>query len=56
MGHLFTLPLCPDHHTGSAKGPSVHGAKKSFERKYGTQLELLAELQVELGVYDETRP
>lgn len=53
LGHLFSLPLCVRHHTGD--GPSVHGAKKSFERKYGTQIELLAELQLELGVYDDVK-
>lgn len=54
MGHLFTIPLCPGHHTGTDR-PSVHGAKRTFEQQYGTQLELLAELQVALGVYDEVR-
>lgn len=54
MGHLFTIPLCHWHHQiGDDERPSVHGAKKRFEAKYGTQLELLAELKKELGVYDE---
>ena len=54
MGHLFTIKLCPTHHRGDGKQvPSVHGSKKSFERRYGTQLELLAELQVLMGVYDK---
>jgi hypothetical protein len=56
MGHLFSLPLCEAHHTGTdGDRPSVHGAKRSFERRYGAQLDLLSELQVELGVYDEVR-
>jgi hypothetical protein len=55
MGHLFTLPLCdPGHHqNGQQLGMvSVHPWKARFEAKYGTQLELLGRLQVELGVYD----
>ena len=55
MGHLFTLPLCYSHHQGGGLGgiPSVHQAKRTFEKKYGTELELLAGLQVELGLYDK---
>lgn len=56
MGHLFTLPLCdPGHHQNGAQFDmvSVHPYKARFEAKYGTQLELLAKLKVELGVFDE---
>lgn len=56
LGHLFTIPLCPEHHQGDGKAvPSVHGAKRSFVARYGSELELLARLQVELGVYDEVK-
>lgn len=55
MGHLFTLPLCYAHHQGGGLGgvPSVHQAKATFTKRYGSELELLAELQVQLGVYDK---
>lgn len=56
MGHLFTLPLCdPGHHqNGQPLGlVSVHPWKARFEQRYGTQLELLAKLKVELGYFDE---
>jgi hypothetical protein len=56
MGHLFTIGLCdPGHHqNGQQFGMvSVHPWKARFEAKYGTQLELLGRLQVELGVYDK---
>lgn len=55
MGHLFTIGLCdPGHHQhGDQFGMiSVHPWKARFERQYGTQLELLARLKVELGVFD----
>jgi hypothetical protein len=56
LGHLYTIPLCdPGHHKdGRSMGfISVHEAKRSFVARYGTELELLARLQVELGVYDK---
>ena len=54
LGHLFTLPLCPEHHQGDGRQvPSVHGAKRTFVQRYGSELELLAGLQVELGLYDK---
>ena len=54
LGHLFTLPLCYLHHQGDGRQvPSVHGAKRTFVQRYGSELELLAGLQVALGVYDK---
>jgi hypothetical protein len=56
LGHLFTLPLCdPGHHkNGKSLGlVGLHDAKRTFEAKYGTEMELLANLQVKLGVYDK---
>jgi hypothetical protein len=56
MGHLFTIPLCdPGHHKdGHTVGMiSVHDRKRSFVARYGTELELMAMLKVELGYFDE---
>jgi PHP family Zn ribbon phosphoesterase len=54
LGHLHTIPLCPLHHQGDGRQvPSVHFTKRTFVQRYGTELELLAGLQVELGVYDK---
>jgi hypothetical protein len=51
---LFTLPLCPLHHQGDGRQvPSVHFTKRTFVQRYGSELELLAELQVALGLYDK---
>ena len=33
-----TIPLCYDHHQGQF---SIHNNKKEFEKKYGTEKELL---------------
>lgn len=51
IGHLFTLPLCdPGHHqSGAATGMvSRHPNKAQFEKQYGTEAELLAQLQSEI--------
>lgn len=54
LGHLFTLPLCPLHHQGDGRQvPSVHFTKRTFVARYGSELELLAGLQVALGIYDK---
>lgn len=37
-----TLPLCPNHHQHGGKGISYHDAPEQWEKKYGTQMELLA--------------
>lgn len=45
--HFKVLALCAQHHQQDDSDPlqriSVHGAKKPFEARYGTQRELLAE-------------
>ena len=56
IGHLFSLPLCdPGHHQDGEQFGLVsrHPYKARFEAMYGTELELLAELKKELGVFDE---
>ncbi len=55
MGHQYTLPLCPDHHrwpghkNGAVVGPSLADGSKKFEAYWGTQLELLAEVNALIG-------
>jgi len=56
MGHLHTLPLCdPGHHQGGQPLGMVsrHPWKARFEARYGTEHELLAELQLAYAI--ETR-
>ena len=54
LGHLFTIPLCPEHHKSDGRHvPSIHNQRRTFVQRYGTELELLAGLQVELGIYDK---
>ena len=46
-GHLWTIPLCdPGHHQNAPRESgevSRHPNRAEFERRYGTELELLAE-------------
>jgi len=39
--HVFTIPLCLEHHSGSSL--SVHMTHKTFERVIGTEEDLLAQ-------------
>lgn len=52
--HMLVLPLCAPHHqqddTDPARRLSVHGHKAQFTARYGTELELLAEVKQKLGV------
>lgn len=47
-GHKVSLPLCPEHHrfpsTGAVIGPSLADGSKPFHHHWGTQRELLAEV------------
>ena len=44
--HFATIPLCPEHHrTGKL---SVHLGKVEFEKRYGTQKEILEKVNREI--------
>lgn len=49
MGHMYSLPLCdPGHHQNAPKESgevSRHPNKAEFEKRYGTEMELLAQVQ-----------
>lgn len=52
IGHLFTICLCdPGHHQGgqSLGLVSRHPWKAQFEKRYGTELELLARTKALIG-------
>lgn len=61
ISHQATLPLCPNHHRfpsdGSVVGPSLADGSRLFAAKWGSQEQLLAEvnqliseMQVALGL------
>lgn len=49
--HLYVLPLCPSHHRygGHIEPISRHPYKKRFEDAYGTEAELLEQVQENLA-------
>jgi hypothetical protein len=52
-GHLFTICLCaPGHHRDALPGlgmVSRHPARANFERRYGTEAELLEQTRIAIG-------
>ena len=49
-GPRETIPLCPDHHQHGGHGGAIHAGQETWEAKFGTELELLAQVRAELGV------
>lgn len=44
LGHIYTVPLCPGHHRASPADSGEigrHQNKTQFEKRYGTEAELL---------------
>lgn len=39
--HMLALPLCPAHHRTGGLGVAIHAGQKTWEKKYGTEAELL---------------
>lgn len=52
--HKDVLPLCPGHHQGYGIGVSLHDGIDTWQRIYGSELVLLAQVKRELGI-DVTR-
>ena len=47
--HFDTIPLCYNHHLGAF---SIHHNKPMFEKRYGTEEELLKKTREKLNGYD----
>jgi hypothetical protein len=45
--HFEVVPLCWDHHQGNF---SIHNRKKAFEKKYGTEKQMLKQVLEDLGL------
>lgn len=43
------MPLCPEHHRQGKFGECLDVGTKTFEAKYATQDQMIAEVQAELG-------
>lgn len=47
--HQRVIPLCAMHHSQGIYGTSLHAGKKAFEAKFGTEEELLDQVNALLG-------
>ncbi|WNJ81666.1 Ref family recombination enhancement nuclease [Cedecea neteri] len=43
------IPLCHPHHRNGGHGVAVHAGKQTWEKNFGTELELLEQVNNELG-------
>ena len=41
--NYLVIPLCPSHHTDGGHGVAVHAGRETFERIYGSELDLLSQ-------------
>ena len=39
------IPLCPDHHRNGGHGVAIHAGRKTWEAKYGTEQDLLIQIE-----------
>lgn len=48
--HMDAMGLCPQHHRLGAHGVAYHAGPEEFERRYGTEAQLLEQTRRELGI------
>lgn len=44
-GHKKSIPLCTPHHRTGGFGVAIHAGQKTWEAEYGTELELLEQVE-----------
>ncbi|OAT26706.1 phage protein [Buttiauxella ferragutiae ATCC 51602] len=49
-GHFHCMPLCLIRHRSGGYCVAIHEGRKSWERNFGIKLELLEEVNAELGL------
>lgn len=49
--HRKSIPLCHTHHRNGGYGVAIHAGRKQWEINFGTELQLLEQVQLELGVF-----
>lgn len=47
--HRKTLPLCCQHHRLGGHGVAIHAGCRTWQSKFGTEADLLAQVKHELG-------
>lgn len=51
--HMGVIALCPLHHRLGGHGVAYHAGPEEWERRYGTEAELLEQTRRELGIETE---
>ena len=49
--HRKSIPLCHMHHRNGGYGVAIHAGRKQWEKNFGTELRLLEQVLLELGVF-----
>lgn len=49
--HRKSIPLCHMHHRNGGYGVAIHAGRKQWEKNFGTELQLLEQVQLELGAF-----
>jgi hypothetical protein len=47
--HYEVIPLCPHHHQHGGHGEAIHAGQETWEARFGTESELLAQTLQEVG-------
>lgn len=50
-----TIPLCNPHHTTGGYGVAIHAGQEEWERRYGTEINFLEQVRVELGIHEKSK-
>ena len=46
----LVIPLCPGHHRTGGHGVAIHAGQQTFEKNYGTEADLLAQVIREVNL------
>ena len=49
--HYRTIPLCYTHHRTGGYGVTFHAGPRQWQKNFGTEAQLLEQVQIELGVF-----
>ena len=52
--NFSVIPLCPQHHQHGNYGVAFHAGPEIWQERYGTERDLLKQVQAELGISNST--
>lgn len=50
--HFNAIGLCPTHHRTGGHGVALHAGQRTWEARFGTEAELLADVRRRLGIQE----